>query len=90
MYVKNHNQYGIIRKVVQNQQAEEKGGESAQKKKPEVNSLMYEVRLSQSLENVLVQPSDILRYISIEVRIHSFQGHEAQNVNIKLKVDATV
>ena len=51
---------------------------------------MYEVRLSQSLENVLVNPADIKRNISVTVRIHSYLGHEAQNISIKLRVDSSV
>ena len=76
-----HGQYGIIRKVLKHESKEEqKGSGTAQ----------YEVRLSQSLENVLVQPSDIRRMISVTVRIHSFQGYEAQNINIKVKVDSSI
>lgn len=37
----------------------------------------YEVRLSNTLENVLAEPSDLKRIITVSVRIHSFKGAEA-------------
>jgi hypothetical protein len=59
-------------------------------KSKEEGAQQYEVRLSSSLENVLVEPSDLRRVISVYIRIHSFKGGEAQNIKMQVKVDSTV
>ena len=52
--------------------------------------LNYEVRLSNTLENVIVDPNDLKRVITVQVRIHSFKGQEAEIINMKVKVDSTI
>lgn len=89
VYVNPHKQYGVIRKVIKQQKTK-----SAEEQKSEVlnsqNSVQYEVRLSNSLENVLVSPLDLKRIITVSVRIHTFKGQEAQSINVKVKVDSTI
>jgi hypothetical protein len=42
------------------------------------------------LDNVIADPQDLKRIITVSVRIHSFKGAEAQTINVKVKVDSTV
>jgi hypothetical protein len=85
VYVNSHKQYGVIRKIIKGQ-----GGSSLQSAsgeaaivggskitiKEEVQS--YEVRLSTTLENVIADPLDLKRIITVAVRIHSYKnGQEA-------------
>ncbi len=39
--------------------------------------MQYEVRLSTTLENVVVDPGDLKRMISIQLRIHSIKGADS-------------
>ncbi len=73
VYVNQHKQYGVIRKVIR-AAAIESEGENKQK---EDSAQQYEVRLSNSLENVIVDPVELKRLITIHIRIHSFKGGEA-------------
>ena len=51
----------------------------------------FEVRLSQTLENVVVEQEDIQRIIKLQVRIHSCkENQEQQTIFISLKVDSTI
>ena len=52
--------------------------------------MQYEVRLSQSLENVVVDPASLLRSIQIGVRLHSLKGEQSQVINVTLRIDTTV
>ena len=52
--------------------------------------ISYEVRLSNTLENVIAKPQDLKRLISVEVRLHTFKVGEAQTINIEMKVDSTI
>jgi len=54
------------------------------------NNIVYEVRLSTSLENVVVDPSDLKRNIKVNLRIHSVKGAECQIINISVRIDSTV
>lgn len=53
-------------------------------------SIQYEVRLSNSLENVLVDPAQIKRLIALNIRLHSYKGGESHNIVLQMRVDATV
>lgn len=79
VYVNTQKQYGVVRKVLKGQPSE---ADHDQPIKKEESTQQYEVRLSTSLENVIVDPSDLKRVISINIRIHSFKGGEAQNIRM--------
>lgn len=91
VYVMSLKQYGVIRKVIKAQQAQVVGEGEEQKDSNNAGSLVqYEVRLSTSLENVLAYSNDLKRLITINIRIHSAKGSEAQNIKIQVRVDSTV
>lgn len=70
-----HNQYGVIRKVIKNALPASEGKIDTSSK--EKTGMQYEVRLSTTLENVVVDPSDLKRMISIQLRIHSLKGADS-------------
>ena len=71
-----HNQYGVIRKVMKPAGPEQQ--------------LQYEVRLSTTLENVVVQPSDLKRMISINFRVHVVKGTESQIFTVHVRIDSSI
>lgn len=77
MFVNSHKQYGVVRKLIKSQQEAEQDS-----KQRDEAAQLYEVRLSSSLENVIVEPGELRRVISIQIRIHSFKGGEAQNIRM--------
>lgn len=84
VFVTSHNQYGIIRKVIKAQQQYMIIDTSSQ------TQIQYEVRLSTSLENVIVEPSDLKRMISVQMRLHSSKAGESQIVHIHVKLDSSI
>lgn len=48
------------------------------------------MRLSQSLENVVVEPGSIKRSITLGVRLHSLKGEQSQVINVTVRIDSTV
>ena len=84
VFVTSHNQYGIIRKVIKAQQQQMVIDKSSQ------TQIQYEVRLSTSLENVIVEPSDLKRMISVQMRLHSSKAGESQIVHIHVKLDSSI
>ncbi len=52
--------------------------------------MQYEVRLSNSLENVLVDPSTLKRLIALNIRLHSYKAGESHHIVLNMRVDATV
>lgn len=51
---------------------------------------MYEVRLSTSLENVIVDPSDLKRSVRVGLRLHSLKGEQSQIVTLAVRIDSSV
>ena len=88
VYVNSHQQYGVVRKSIKNQesnQIQQKGNVIKEE------AGQYEVRLSSTLENILVEPTDLKRIITIQVRIHSYKGlQESQTIAIKIRCDNSV
>lgn len=84
-----HSQYGVIRKILKQQllsselQAASGSAQNSSLSAAVVSSgtagkeLTYEVRLSTSLENVVVDPSDLKRSIRVGLRIHSLKGEQS-------------
>jgi hypothetical protein len=86
VYVTTHKQYGVIRKIVKPASQQNEGQEA----KNANAGTQYEVRLSTSLENVLVEAADLKRIVSLNIRNHSAKGGEAQNIQIHVRCDSTV
>jgi len=42
------------------------------------------------LENIIVNPEDLKRIITVSVRIHAYKGTESQTIIVKVKADSTV
>lgn len=81
-----HSQYGVIRKVLKPFSSEQIViGSTASGA-----HLQYEVRLSTSLENVIVEPSDLKRSIRVAMRLHSMKGEQCQIVNVTIRIDSSV
>jgi hypothetical protein len=74
IYVTTHKQYGVIRKLIK-QASHEEG-------KKDETQIQYEVRLSNSLENVVVDPSTLKRLIALNIRLHSYKGGESHNISV--------
>ena len=85
VFVTSHNQYGIIRKVIKAQQQQQIIVDTSFQ-----TQIQYEVRLSTSLENVIVEPSDLKRMISVQMRLHSSKAGESQIVHIHVKLDSSI
>ncbi len=73
-----HKQYGVIRKMIKQASQDEGKNEGIQKNE----KISYEVRLSNSLENVLVDPSALKRLIALHIRLHSYKGGESHNIMV--------
>ena len=78
-----HCQYGVIRKVI-------KPSATTDQIQSSSSALKYEVRLSQSLENVVVASSDLRRTVRVALRLHSIKGEQSQVVQVSVRLDSSV
>eukprot|EP00347_Sterkiella_histriomuscorum_P014554 403360432 len=104
VYVMSKKQYGVIRKCLKNQAVIESVDSELYRVKDKTGSVVinqqhshqqqsgtqYEVRLSTSLENVIVDSSDLKRVIALNIRNHSSKGGEAQTIQIHVRCDSSI
>ena len=76
-----HSQYGVIRRMIKPLDQQTSKSSTA---------FQYEVRLSTSLENVIVEPTDLKRSIRVAMRLHSLKGEQCQIVNVTVRIDSSV